>query len=108
MGSSFFSASRRSFSFVGQNHGPHVSNAILGKEHVLGAAEADALCSEHPCLLGIARNVRIGANPQLAERIDPAHELHQIRIIRLRGQRLQLACDHAAGGAVQRNPVALP
>ena len=31
---------------VGQNHGAHVLDAIFGKEHVLGAAEADALGAE--------------------------------------------------------------
>ena len=47
---------------VGQNHGAHVPDAVFGKEHVLGAAEADALGTEHACLLGIARDVGIGAN----------------------------------------------
>jgi hypothetical protein len=27
-------------------------------------------------------------------------------IVRLRSQRLELACNHTAGGAIQRNPVA--
>ena len=44
---------------------------------------------------------------QLAQRVDPAHELDQVWIVGLRGKRLELAGDHAAGGAVQRNPVAL-
>ena len=47
---------------VGQNHGAHVPDAVFGKEHVLGAAEADAFGAEQACLLGIARNVGVGAD----------------------------------------------
>ena len=47
---------------VGQNHGAHVLDAVFGKEHVLGAAEADAFGAEQAGLLGVARNVGIGAD----------------------------------------------
>ena len=56
---------------VGQNHGAHVLDAVLGKEHVLGAAQADAFGSECDGLLGVARNVGVGADTQPANRIDP-------------------------------------
>ena len=107
MGSSFFKRSAAVLLVVGQNHGAHVLDAVFGKEHVLGAAKSDALCAEQHGLLGVARNVGVGANLQLAQRIDPAHELDQIRIVGLRFERLELAGNHAAGGAVERNPVAL-
>src|SRR5437868_3417101 len=37
---------------------------------------------------------------------SPAHQLQQFRIIRLCLDRVELALDHASGGAVQRDPVA--
>ena len=107
MGSSFLSAARRVLLVVGENHGAHVLDAVFGKEHVLSAAEADAFSAEHARLFGVARNVGVGADLELADRVDPAHELDQIWIVGLCVKRLELACDHAAGGAVQRDPVAL-
>ena len=47
-----------------QNHGLHVLDAILGEEHVLGAAQADALGAEPAGRLGIARNIGIGAHAE--------------------------------------------
>ncbi len=92
---------------VGQDHGAHVLNAVFGKEHVLGAAEADAFSAEQTRLLGVARNVGIGADAQPADGIDPAHKLDQIGIVGLGVERLELAGDDAAGGAVERDVVAL-
>ena len=48
---------------VGENHGAHVLDAVFGKEHVLGAAEADAFGAEEDGLLGVAGNVGVGADP---------------------------------------------
>ena len=56
-------------------------------------------------LLGVARNVGVGADLELADRIDPAHKLDQIRIVGLRFNGLELARDNAAGGAVERDVV---
>jgi hypothetical protein len=84
-----------------------VLDAVFSKEHMLGAAESNAFGAKHASILCVARNVGVGANLQTADGIDPAHELNQIRIVGLRVQGLELAFDHAAGGAVQRNPVAL-
>ena len=83
------------------------SNAVFCKEHVLGAAESDSLGAEQACLLGVAGNVGVGADVEAAKRVDPAHELHEVLIVGLRRQRLELAGDDAAGGAVEREPVAL-
>ncbi len=82
-------------------------DAVFGKEHVLGAAESDTLGAEQASLLGVARNVGVGADLEPANRVDPAHEPDQIRIVGLGGQRLELARDDAAGGAVERDPVSL-
>ena len=82
-------------------------DAVFSKEHVLGAAEADAFGAEQAGLLGVARDVGVGTDAQLADRVNPAHELDQIGIVRLSFKRLQAPCDHAAGSAVQREPVAL-
>ena len=82
-------------------------DAVLGEEHVLGAAEADALCAEEACLPGVARNVGVGADFQPADGVDPTHELDQIRIVGLHGDGLEPAHDDAAGGSIERDPVSL-
>ena len=95
------------FLVVGENHGPHVRQTVFGKEHVLGAAQADAFGAERPRLQSIARNVGVGAHSHAAEGLGPAHELQQFGIVGPRGNGVELAVDDAAGGAVERNPVAL-
>ena len=58
-----------------QNHGLHVRNAVLGEEHVLGAAQADALGAEFRAGLRVARNIGVGAHAEgAAEFVGPAHE----------------------------------
>ena len=90
----------------GEDHGLHVGQAIFGKEHVLGAAEADAFGAEGLRLFRVARDVRVGEDAQLAALVDPAHELDEVRVVRIDGQGIQLAVDDAAGGAVEGEPVA--
>src|SRR5438132_6774982 len=65
------------FLVAGQNHGPHVLDPVLAEKHVLGSAEPDALGTKIPRLNGVARNVSVGTDAQLAKRFCPAHELHQ-------------------------------
>ena len=72
---------------------------------MLSAAKTDALGAESTRLDCIARDVGIGAHTQFAERFGPGHELHQFRIVGLRGHGAELAFDHASSGAVERNPV---
>ena len=61
-----------------QNHGLHEWDAVLGEEHVLGAAQADTFSAEPPRGLGIARDVGIGAHPEFAAKlIGPPHECGQ-------------------------------
>ena len=81
--------------------------AILGEEHVLGAAQPDAFGAERARLKRIARNVGVGAHAHSAEWLGPAHQLLQLGIVRSRRHRVQLAVDYAAGDAVERNPIAL-
>ena len=50
------------FLVVGEDHGAHVLDAVFGKEHVLGAAEADAFGAESAGLLCVAGNVGVGAD----------------------------------------------
>ena len=57
-GSSSASASRRSSVAVGHDHRPHLGLAVVGHEHVLGAAQADALGAELARLLRRPRGRR--------------------------------------------------
>src|SRR6266852_8833626 len=51
---------------VRQNHGLHVWDAIRGEKHVLRAAQANAFRAERARSLGIAWNIGIGANAEVA------------------------------------------
>jgi hypothetical protein len=46
-----------------------VFDAVFGKEHVLGAAKADAFRAEEASILGVAGDVGVGANLEAANRI---------------------------------------
>src|SRR6266404_9236470 len=83
-------------------------DAILGKEHVLSAAQADAFGAELASLLGIARDIRIGAHTDFPEWLRPVHKFLEFRqILRVRREQLPLASQHTAGRAVDRDPVAI-
>ena len=90
-----------------QNHRLHVRDAILGEEHVLGAAQADAFGAEHARGLGIARDIGIGANAEVAaEFVGPLHELAEVRGVRIGLVGVGLAEIDVGGGAVDGDPVA--
>ncbi len=91
---------------VRQDHRAHVRQTVFGEEHVLGAAQSDAFGAEGPRLQSIAGNVGIGANTHAAEGLGPSHQLQQFGIVGPRGHGVELAVDDAAGGAVERDPVA--
>src|SRR5271154_2362913 len=80
---------------------------LFTKEHVFSAAQADTLGSECAGLNGISRNVRVGTHSQPAERLGPPYKLQQLRFIRLCVESIELAFDYAAGGSIERNPIAL-
>src|SRR5712692_2754204 len=106
-GQQFLEGCAAVFLIAGQDHGPHVRDAILGEEHVLGAAQAYALGPELTSLFGIPWDVGIGTYTYFAEGFRPTHELHQKRIVRRWVCGFELAFNHAAGGAVEREPGAL-
>ena len=56
------SAARRPSSFVGHDHLAHRDDAVGLEEHVLGAAQADALGAEIAGGAGIERGLGIGAH----------------------------------------------
>ncbi len=58
MGRSFESAFLPRLLVRRQDHGLHVRDAILGEEHVLGAAQADAVRAELAGGFGVARECR--------------------------------------------------
>ena len=91
-----------------QNHRLHVFDAILCKEHVLGATEADALGAKEPSLLRVAWNVGIRANAEVsAELVRPFHESGEVVRLWIRLARFALTEIDFARGAVKRDPIAL-
>ena len=62
------------FHVLGQDHLAHRSDPVGLEEHVLGAAQADPFGAELAGDLGILRRIGIGAHPEPAELVDPAHE----------------------------------
>jgi hypothetical protein len=50
---------------VGQDHLAHRVDAVALEEHVLGAAQADALGPEGPGHSGVVRGVGVGAHPRV-------------------------------------------
>ena len=66
------SAARRPFSLVGQDHLAHRDDAVGIEEHVLGAAEADALGAEFARGAGIERRLGIGAHLHAARLRRPS------------------------------------
>ena len=75
---------------VGADHLAHGEDAALLEEHVLGAAQADALGAEVARLLGLARRVGVGAHAERARRVGPVHHLGEV------ARQLRLAHLHAA------------
>src|SRR5262249_27690557 len=70
------------------------------------AAETDAFSTESAGLDRVTRNIGIGAHAHGAERLGPAHDGLQLAIVGRRGHGAELALDHAARSAVERDPVA--
>ena len=55
------------------NHFTHCFDAVALKEHVLGTAQANALCAECLALCGVVRCVCVGVNLQTAHLVSPVH-----------------------------------
>src|SRR5699024_3856108 len=75
-------------------------------EHVLRAAQADALGAELDRLLRVARVVGVGADGELARGVGPRHEATEVAGDGGLDGGDRFAVD-LAGGAVEGDPVAL-
>ena len=91
---------------VGEDHLAHRLDAALVEEHVLGAAQPDALGAEAHGGLGVGRRVGIGAHAELAHLVGPGDERGELAG-KLRLDHVDLAGQHLAGGAVDGDEVAL-
>ena len=63
---------------LGDDHLTHRLDALALEEHVLGAAQADALCAEGEALLGVTRGVGVGPDLELAVFVGPGHEVAEV------------------------------
>ena len=91
---------------VGQDHLLHDRQPLVAEEHVLGAAEADALRAELARAGRVLRGVGVRAHLQPAQRVGPAEDRLEV-LVDLRRHERHLADEHAAGAAVDRDHVAL-
>jgi hypothetical protein len=71
-GSSFFQRLLARRLVVGEDHLAHREDAVALEEHVLGAAQADALGAEVASALRVGGRVGVGAHAQRAELVGPA------------------------------------
>ena len=90
----------------GQDHLLHDREPLLGHEHVLGAAQSDALGAELARLGGVLGRVAVGANAEAAEAVSPLQDDAEVVVDRGRNQRHR-ADDDAAVAAVDGDDVAL-
>ena len=91
---------------VGADHAADGGDAVGIKEHVLGAAQADAFRAQRARLLGVAGGIRVGADAQTAVLVGPLHHAAEFAADgSVHGG--DLAVVDAAGGAVDAQPVAL-
>src|SRR5262245_4274608 len=88
----------------GENHLTHGVDTISLEEHMLGATQADAFSPKRACDRGIVRRVGICAHPQPTETIRPAHECFELRSIRVRIARRDLATEHFPSGPIKGDP----
>ena len=110
------------FTSGGQDHLAHGDDAVAAEEHVLGAAQADALGAEGDRVGRLVGLVGVGADEQLTLLVRPPHDLGVVAVrLALVGlhraleqhlqhlgrARLELADDDLADEAVDRDPVAL-
>ena len=63
---------------VGEDHLAHGEDAVVVEEHVLGAAQADALGAEGARRARVGRGLGVGAHPQPARGVRPFHQPGEI------------------------------
>ena len=91
-----------------QDHLANDREPVRGEEHVLGAAQPDALGAEAPGIGGVLTGVGVGPDAELAlaDRVGPAE--HDVELLGRFGKcQLHGAEHHLAGRAVDRDHVAL-
>jgi hypothetical protein len=93
------------FLVLGENHLAHRADAILLEEHMLGAAQPDALGAEFDGSLRVRRRVGVGAHFQLARGVGPPHQCAEFAGERRLAHR-HLAGQHLPGRAVDGDDVA--
>ena len=93
------------FLVVGEDHLAHRLDARLVKEHVLGAAEADAFGAELDRDAGVRRRIGIGAHAQRARLVGPSHQRAELARHRRFGHR-HGAGQHLPGRAVDGDGLA--
>ena len=91
---------------VGEDHLAHRDDPLAVEEHVLGAAEADALGAERAGDAGVGRGLGVGAHLHSPDRVGPAHERREIAG-HLRLHHRRRALHHFARAAVDGEDVAL-
>ena len=93
---------------VGQDHAAHDGQAVLAEEHVLGAAQPDALGTELARVGGVVAGVGVGPDGEvaLADVVGPRQDGVEGGRGLGRGQR-HLPGHDDPGAAVERDPVAL-
>ena len=67
---------------VGEEHLAHGVDAIALEEHVLGAAEADALGAERAREARLLRAIGVGADAEPARLVRPGHEASELGTVR--------------------------
>ena len=65
---------------VGEDHLAHGGDAVAAEEHVLRAAEADALRAEGDGVGRLVGLVGVGAHQQLAPLVGPLHDLGVVAV----------------------------
>src|SRR5689334_18958302 len=85
---------------ISQDHLANRIDALGIEEHMLSPAKTDPLGAETARDFGVNGRIRIRAHADLANLIDPGHELLEVLVER-RSDRRDLALDHFAGAAVE-------
>ncbi len=94
------------FLVVGEDHLAHRDDALALEEHMLGAAEPDALGAETARGAGVERRLGVGAHLHAAHLVGPFHQRGEIAG-QLRLHHRDRAGEHLAGRAVDGHHVAL-
>ncbi len=89
----------------GHDHALHDREPLGVEEHVLGAAQADALGAIGAGPGRLDRVIRVGSHVEATEVVGPAEELLEPRVVEVGGDGVELAGVDRAGRAVDRDPL---